>query len=92
MTCQPSAAVQVRQGPQHACATALWVRRRAVCNALMRAGLFGNGNAAKACSLVFRLINRRLPVIQEALTHTIERGRKRGGEGVHATSVKYVPL
>ena len=32
------------------------------------------------------------PVTQDVLTHAIERGRKRGGVGVHATSVKYVPL
>ena len=32
------------------------------------------------------------PVTQDVLTHAIERGRKRGCEGVHATSVKYVPL
>jgi hypothetical protein len=31
-------------------------------------------------------------VTPDALTHAIERGRKRGGEGLHATSVKYVPL
>ena len=32
------------------------------------------------------------PVTQDVLTHAIELGRKRGGEGVYATSVKYVPL
>ena len=32
------------------------------------------------------------PVTPDVLTHAIERGRKRGGEGVHAASVKYVPL
>jgi hypothetical protein len=31
-------------------------------------------------------------VTPDALTHAIERGRKRGGEGLHAMSVKYVPL
>ena len=31
------------------------------------------------------------PVTQYVLTHAIERGHKRGGDGVHATSVKYVP-
>lgn len=32
------------------------------------------------------------PVTQEVMTNAIGRGRKRSGEGVHATSVKYVPL
>ena len=32
------------------------------------------------------------PVTQEVLTQAIERGRKRSGEGLYATSVKYVPL
>lgn len=32
------------------------------------------------------------PVTQAVLTQAIERGRKRGGEGVHATTVKYLPV
>ena len=32
------------------------------------------------------------PVTPNVLTNAIERGRNRGGTGVHATSVKYVPL
>ena len=32
------------------------------------------------------------PVTQNVLTHAIGRGPKRGGEGIHATSVKYLPL
>ena len=31
------------------------------------------------------------PVTQEALTQAIERGRQRGGEGIHATALQYVP-
>ena len=32
------------------------------------------------------------PVTQNVLTHAIGRGPERGGEGIHATSVKYLPL
>lgn len=31
------------------------------------------------------------PVTPEGLTHAIERGRQRGGEGIHATALQYVP-
>ncbi|CAM3739531.1 DUF2442 domain-containing protein [Polaromonas hydrogenivorans] len=31
------------------------------------------------------------PVTQEVLTEALERGRQRGGEGIHATALQYVP-
>lgn len=31
------------------------------------------------------------PVTQESLAKAIERGRQRGGEGIHATALQYVP-